>query len=279
LTIKPTPVKVTNNDLLTKKKTNLFIILSGIFLTNAIIAELIGIKIFSLEKTLGFNPANLHLLENWVLDFDLTAGVLLWPAVFITTDIINEYFGKDGVKRISLLTVALIAYSFIIVYVATQLSPANFWTGLYPEDVHGNSFDINYAFSTVYLQGARIIFASLMAFLMAQLLDVFIFQKLRKITGSKMIWLRATGSTLISQLIDSYVVLFLAFYILAPTSDQWSFTQVISVGIINYIYKFTIAIVLTPLLYVAHFWIDKYLGKNAADRMTSEASENSQGFF
>ncbi len=169
-----------DNHLLRKKKTNLFIVLAGIFLTNAIIAELIGIKIFSLEKTIGLDPANIHLLDDWILDFDLTAGVLLWPAVFITTDVINEYFGKEGVRKISLLTVALIAYSFIIVYVATQLAPADFWTGIYAEDEKGNSFDINYAFSTVYLQGTRIIFASLVAFLVGQLLDVFIFQKLRK---------------------------------------------------------------------------------------------------
>ena len=81
------------------KKTNLFIILSGIFLTNALLAELIGIKIFSLEATLGFAQAQLHLLDDWVLDFNLTAGVVLWPVVFVTTDIINEYFGKQGVKK------------------------------------------------------------------------------------------------------------------------------------------------------------------------------------
>src|SRR5688572_4076851 len=109
------------------KKSNLLLILGGIFIANAILAELVGVKIFSAEETFGFPPANLNLLGDFVLDFNLTAGVVLWPVVFITTDIINEYYGKQGVKRISYLTVALISYSFIAIYIITSLSPAQFW--------------------------------------------------------------------------------------------------------------------------------------------------------
>ena len=118
-----------------------------------------------------------------------------------------------------------------------------------------------------------------MAFLIGQLLDVFIFQKLRRMTGSKMIWLRATGSTLVSQLMDSYVVLFLAFYVLAPAETRWTIPQVLSVGVINYIYKFVVAILLTPLIYLAHYLIDKYLGKKEAHLMADEATDKSKGFF
>lgn len=262
-----------------RKKNSLFIVLSGIFLTNAIIAELIGSKIFSLESTFGYQPAGIRLLDGFVLDFNLTAGVILWPMVFLTTDIINEYFGKEGVKKISFLTVGFITYGFIVIYLATILAPAQFWLDIHQTDGNGNQFNIDYAFSTVFRQGARIIFASLVAFLIGQLLDVFVFQKLRKITGSKMIWLRATGSTLVSQLMDSYVVLFLAFYILAPQDTRWSVPQVLSVGVINYIYKFAVAILLTPLIYLAHYLIDKYLGKDEAHIMTEEAAEKSKGFF
>ncbi|MDN5199723.1 queuosine precursor transporter [Fulvivirgaceae bacterium BMA10] len=262
-----------------KKKTNLFIILSGIFLTNAIIAELIGVKIFSFETSLGFQPANIKLFGGNILDFNLTAGVVLWPVVFITTDIINEYFGKKGVRKISFLTVGLIAYGFLVIYLATLLEPAQFWLDIHKTDALGNAFNIDYAFSKIFQQGTRIIFASLVAFLVGQFLDVFIFQRLRRVTGSKMIWLRATGSTLVSQLIDSYVVLFLAFYLLAPADTRWPVAQVISVGIINYIYKFVIAIVLTPLLYVAHYFIDNYLGKTTANEMMKEAADSSRSFF
>lgn len=258
-----------NNDI-QRKKTNLFIVLCAIFLTNAIIAEIIGVKIFSMESTMGFQPAQLNLFGGFVLDFNLTAGAVIWPVVFITTDVINEYFGKKGVRKISFLTAFLIAYIFIIIYLVTKLVPASFWLDLNSTDLNGNAFDINYAFHTIFRQGLGIIIGSLTAFLIAQLLDVFIFQKLRSITGKKMIWLRATGSTLVSQLIDSFVVLGIAFYIFG----NWSMEQIISVGIINYIYKFAVAILLTPLLYVAHFFIDKYLGQKVADRMAEEAGED-----
>jgi uncharacterized integral membrane protein (TIGR00697 family) len=204
------------------------------------------------------------------LDFNLTAGVIIWPVVFITTDVINEYFGKKGVRRISFLTAMLIAYIFVVIFFVTKLPPAAFWLENNSQDPYGNSFDINYAFKTIFRQGLGIIIGSLVAFLIAQLLDVFVFQRLRRITGKKMIWLRATGSTLISQLIDSFVVLGIAFYLFG----NWSAIQVISVGIINYMYKFVIAIVLTPLLYVAHFFIDRYLGQEVADRMAEKAGED-----
>ncbi len=255
---------------LDQKKNNLFIILSGIFITNALVAEIIGVKIFSLEKTLGFTPIGDRIIPSLNIEFVLTAGVIIWPVVFITTDIINEYFGKKGVRKITLITVALVSYSFIAIYFVTKLTPADFWIDVNKTDNQGNPFNINYAFSKVYLQSAGIIVASLIAFLVSQLLDVFIFQRLRSVTGKKFIWLRATGSTLISQLIDSFVVLFIAFYLLG----NWSLAQVSQVATNNYIYKFLIAILVTPIIYLGHFLIDKYLGQEAADRMADEASED-----
>ncbi len=253
-----------------KKKTNLFIILSAIFLTNAIVAEIVGVKIFSVEATLGLKPANIRLFGDMILDFNLTAGAIIWPIVFITTDVINEYFGKKGVRKISFLTALLIGYIFFVIAMVTKLPPANFWLELNNKDPYGNAFNIDYAFNTIFRQGLGIIIGSLTAFLVSQLIDVFVFQRLRHITGKKMIWLRATGSTLVSQLIDSFVVLGIAFYIFG----NWSMEQVAAVGIINYIYKFVVAIVLTPLLYVAHFFIDRYLGQDVADKMAEEAGHD-----
>jgi queuosine precursor transporter len=256
------------------KKHALFIILAAIFLTNAILAELIGVKIFSMESTLGLEPANIRIL-GYTLDFNLTAGVMIWPVVFITTDIINEYFGKKGVKKISFIAIGCISYAFLMILIATKLDPATFWQDVNNVDADGNYFNMNFAFNKIYSQGLGIIVGSIIAFLIGQLLDVAIFQKLRKVTGEKMVWLRATGSTLISQLIDSFVVLVIAFYILAPEGSRWEFSQVISVGSINYIYKFVIAILLTPLIYLGHYLIDQYLGKEQAERIKQEAAESS----
>ena len=191
---------------LEQKKTRLFTILCGIFITNALVAEMIGVKIFSAEATLGLNPVHLNLFGN-VMDFNLTAGAVIWPVVFITSDLINEYFGRPGVKRISYLTAILIGYAFAVIFVTIRLTPAQFWLDGYSKDSSGNSFDMNYAFNTIFGQGQRIIIGSLTAFLLGQLVDAFVFHKLKQKTGNKMLWLRSTGSTIVSQMIDSIVVL------------------------------------------------------------------------
>lgn len=253
-----------------RKRNNLFLILAGIFITNALLAEIIGVKIFSAEATVGLQPAQLSIL-GFTMDFNLTAGALIWPVVFITTDLINEYFGKSGVKKISYLTAILIAYAFLIIFMAIALEPAAFWTVLKNED--GSSINMDMAFNRILGQGQRIIIGSLTAFLIGQLVDVFVFQKLRGITGGGKLWLRATGSTLVSQLVDSFVVLFIAFYGIFDTR------QIVAIGITNYIYKFAVAILLTPVIYIAHNLIDNYLGKSEAIKLTEDASKNSKGFF
>lgn len=248
-------------DIALKKKHHLFIILAGIFITNAIVAEIIGVKIFSGEALLGLPPAQISLLAGMKLDFNFSAGVVIWPIVFVVSDIINEYFGKSGVKKVSIITACLIAYTFVIIYFTTTLPPAAFWLEINKTDIDGNSLNINNAFNAIFRQGMGIMIGSIVAFFIGQLLDAHAFHWIKSITGSKKLWLRATGSTLISQLIDSYVVLFIAFYLFG----NWSFEQVISVAIINYIYKFVVAIAMTPLLYFIHFWIDSYLGKDKID--------------
>jgi queuosine precursor transporter len=261
-----------SNLTLDQKKNRLFVVLCGIFLTNALLAEMIGTKIFSAEATVGLQPAHLNIF-GFIMDFNLTAGVIIWPIVFVTTDLINEYFGKPGVKRISYLTAALIAYSFVIIFLTIELPPAQWWLEANELDPEGHTFNINYAFSKIFGQGLRIIVGSLTAFLIGQLVDVFVFQRLRHLTGSKMLWLRATGSTLVSQFVDSFVVLFIAFY------GVFTNKQILAIGLTNYLYKFAVAIALTPLIYIGHAMIDKYLGKENAKKIMEEAAGKSKGFF
>lgn len=236
-----------------KRKNKLFLILGTFFLTNAIVAEFIGAKIFSLEATLGFNPANITLFGE-TNSFNMTAGVILWPFVFIMTDIINEYFGKDGVRKLSYLTVIMLIYSFVMVRVAMGLNGADFWIG---SGSNKGIADMSSAYNSVFGAGLMIIIGSLVAFLVGQMVDAFIFTKIKDKTNNKFIWLRATGSTVVSQFIDSYVVLIIAFYI----GGTFSFKQVMAIGTINYMYKLTMSIVLLPLLYFVHGIIDRYLGK------------------
>jgi uncharacterized integral membrane protein (TIGR00697 family) len=253
------------------KPTRLFIILSGIFLTNALIAEFIGVKIFSLEQTLGLDPAQIKLFGG-TYSFNLTCGVLLWPVVFVMTDIINEYYGTKGVKFLSWMTIILICFGFLMVFGAIKTSPNDWWMGSKQEMGIPN---MAVAFNGIYGQGLGIILASMTAFMVAQLVDVFIFHKIKKLTGEKKIWLRATGSTIISQLIDSFVVLIIAFYVypklVKGQGQPWPFDQLIAICIVNYIYKFVVALIMTPVIYIVHEWIEKYLGHEKAAEMKNAA--------
>ena len=238
--------------ILEKRKNQLYLLLGFFFLTNAIIAEFIGAKIFSLEKTLGLEPAQWNVLGG-TFNFDMTAGVILWPFVFVLTDVINEYYGKEGVKKLSYITVILLIYAFIMVRVAMWLKGADFWLG---SGKLAGIQSMNNAFNSVFGQGLMIILGSLVAFLIGQIVDAFIFEQIKKVSKNKFIWLRATGSTVVSQCIDSYVVLVVAFYFGGNYSLEW----VLQVGTINYVYKLGMAIILLPLLYGLHAIIDRYLG-------------------
>lgn len=246
------------------KRTILFLVLGSFFIANAIIAEFVGVKIFSVEGTLGITPFKLDLLGS-TYSFNMTAGVLMWPMVFVMTDIINEYFGKNGVRLFSYIAAALVAYAFIAVYATIQIAPADFWL---IKQTDTGMLNMQQAFAAVFGQGLWIIIGSLVAFLVGQLVDVYTFHLIKTKTGNKALWLRSTGSTLVSQFIDSFVVLIIAFYI----GGDWPLKQVLAVGVVNYIYKFLVAIGLTPVLYLVHNVIDNYLGKDLAEKMMDEAA-------
>lgn len=242
----------------------LFVVLGAFFLTNALLANFVGVKIFSLESTLGIDPVQWSLFGvSGTLNF--TAGVLLWPVVFVMTDVINEYYGVKGVRLVSWVAVGFIAYAFFVAYLAIGLAPAPFW-------VEANRSlgvpDIQHAYAQVFGQGLWTIIGSIVAFLIGQLVDIAVFRKIRAVTGEKLIWLRATGSTAVSQFIDSFVVLYIAF-VLGP--QQWPIPQFLAVGMVNYSYKMLAAIALIPLLYLARRLIKGYLGAAEADRLKTLA--------
>ncbi len=212
--------------MLQSKKETVYIILAGIFITNAVVAELIGGKLIQVGPYL------------------MSVGILPWPIVFVTTDLINEYFGEKGVKKLSLITACLIAYTFIIIYAAMQI-PA----------VAGDGLVSDNQFNGVFGQSLWIIVGSITAFMVSQLIDVTIFHFLKNKTGNKMIWLRSTGSTVISQLFDSFIVLGIAFWMTGKmTTDVF-----IASAFTGYFVKLIIAIALTPLIYLGHSIIEKYL--------------------
>lgn len=256
------------HQILRDKSTKLFLILAGVFITNALVAEFIGGKIFSLEKTIGIETIYFSLFAEQGLSFNLTAGVLLWPIVFIMTDIINEYYGMRGVRFLSYLTVALISFSFLAAFGAIHLVPADWWVGVNAEKGIPN---MQKAYAQIFGQGMWIIVGSIVAFLIGQVLDVFVFHKIKLLTGEKKIWLRATGSTIVSQLIDSLVVIFIAFKI----GQGWSFPKVLAIALVGYSYKFVVALLITPIIYLVHYLIDRYLGAELSKEMKDAALQSS----
>ena len=246
--------------ILKDKPTKLFVIFSAFFVANALIAECIGGKIFSLEKLFGMSPLHLTIFGEKNIAISLTCGVMLWPLEFVMTDIVNEYYGPKAVRRISYTAVALIGYAFLMFYLAIKIPPADFWI---QSGVTSGVPDMPSAFTAIFGQGMWIILGSLVAFLVSQIIDVTVFHKIKKITGEKMVWLRATGSTIISQLFDSFIVLFIAFKL----GKDWSWQLVFAICLVNYAYKFIMAILLTPLIYLVEKLIENYVGHDVAKKM------------
>lgn len=249
--------------ILRDKPTKLFVALSAFFVANALIAECIGTKLFSLERTFGLTPHPFSLLGQDGLTYVLTCGVLLWPLEFVLTDVVNEFYGPKAVRRISYTAVALIGYAFLMFYFAINIpADTSFWkTSQASQGVP----DMQAAFTAIFGQGMWIIFGSLVAFFVSQLVDVTVFHRIKQATGEKNVWLRATGSTLISQLVDSFIVLGIAF------GKSWGWQRVLAVGLVNYSYKASMAIVLTPVIYFVENRIAAYFGPEMTHRMKQAA--------
>jgi uncharacterized integral membrane protein (TIGR00697 family) len=246
------------------RSARLFIVLAAFLAVNALCAEFVGVKVFALEPTLGFQTVHWDLFgQSGSLSF--TSGVLLWPFVFLMTDVINEYFGRRGVQFISWLTVGLISYGFFAAYVSISLVPAQFWVTV---NQQRGVPDMQVAFSNIFGQGMWTIAGSITAFLLGQLIDVAVFHRIRLLTGDRWIWLRATGSTLISQLIDSFVVLYIAF-VLGP--QKWPVSLFMAVAMVNYAYKVLMAFALIPLIYLVRKGIHVYLGESVAHQLQAAA--------
>jgi len=249
---------------LSSKKDKLFFTLGAFFITNAVVAEIIGGKLIVLGSADFQFTLNLGLFTTQIGPFILSVGVLPWPIVFLSTDLINEYFGKQGVRRITNIGVIMIIYTFLILFVT-----------MIPKAAEGISPVSDQSYRQVLSQSMWIIVGSITAFIVSQIVDVVVFHIFRRRTGGKYLWMRATGSTVVSQLIDSVVILGIAFYL----PGKINLSQYLGFAITNYSYKVLIAILITPLIYLGHGIIDRYLGKEAAEKMAEDAAEKSKTLF
>ncbi|MFN5148793.1 MAG: queuosine precursor transporter [Flavobacteriia bacterium] len=230
---------VSNSSGWNQRRQWLFVFLAGLFVTNAVTAELISNKLIEI-------PVTFHLGDLQMGPFVTIVGVIPWPVVFILTDLLNEFYGEKAVRRLSWITAILIAYCFIIVSIALHL-PA--------KEIPGSTLASDSEFSKVFGQAQMVIIGSIAAFLLSQLLDATLFQWIKKKTGNRFIWLRSTGSTVFSQLVDTVAVLYIGFVL----PGALTFGEFLEIAPTNYFLKLLIAVLLTPLIYLGHYLVKKYL--------------------
>ena len=227
----------------------LYVVCTAIFLTALVVAEATAGKLFTVLHL----PFTLTILGTPFNEVIMTAGVIAFPITFIITDLLNEYFGKPGIRFVTYIGMAMIMFEFGLIQVAMSVPTASI--SPVPDE----------AFNSVFGISGRIIIGSLVAYLVGQLADISLFHWLRKLTEGKHLWLRATGSTFGSQFLDTFIVLSIAFY------GVMSIQTIIAITLFNYLYKFIVAILITPLIYLAHWMIDQYLGKETAEDLIHAA--------
>lgn len=202
----------------------LYLWMCAVFLTALLIGDTIGSKLFTFAIPLGFTTLNAT----------LSVGAIWFPITFLLTDVINEFYGSAGARLVTWVGFCMAIFAFIAILCARMIPAA-------PYSPVGQA-----AFENVLGNANRIFVASLIAYLIGQLVDITIFQAAKKLTQSRHIWLRSTGSTLVSQLIDTLVVTYVAFYgKLTPALLRQTATT-------SYIVKVLFAVGLTPVIYALH---------------------------
>jgi queuosine precursor transporter len=198
------------------RKQRFFVWLSALFVAALIASDLIGGKFFR------------------VFGLDLSVGMIPFPLTFLLTDIINEFYGQEGARRATFVGLAAAIFTFAIINLAIALPTS-------PESPMAGE-----QFKAVFGWSSRLYIASLSAYTIGQLLDISVFLALRRLTGHRFLWLRATGSTLVSQAVDTLVV---NFVLLAGTK---SVDFILTVARNSYLIKVALAVSLTPLIYAGH---------------------------
>ncbi len=215
-------------------RVRLFVVLSAMFVTCLLVGDIIGGKLY--QAKLGG------------LALTISVGMIPFPVVFLLTDLLNEFYGKKATRFVTLVGFAMAWLTILILQVAVQVPWAPFtraadWGGVRPESFHN-----------IFASSTRILVSSTFAYLVAQLVDIGMFNALKKRTGNRLLWLRATGSTVVSQGIDTVVIQFLAWWGVLPVSD------IVSIIVTSYLVKVVIAVACTPLIYAGHAVVERSLG-------------------
>ena len=206
----------------------LFAVLVALFVTSLIVGDLTGGKLYDLGVELGGLPLG------------ISVGMIPFPIVFLLTDLINEFYGKKAARFVTMVGFAMALFTILVLQLAVMVP--------WPASSFQASFD------TIFASSQKILFASTIAYLTAQFIDIAIFHYVKRKLGDRLLWLRATGSTVVSQLVDTFVIGFIVW------SSQKTVPEVLGIVFTSYLAKLAIAIAATPLIYAGHALVERGLG-------------------
>jgi len=219
-----------------------YVVLTSIFVTCLIIADVIGVKLF--EIPLPFEILGRKTVEH-------TCGMLTFPITFLLGDVINEYYGPKAAKNTVYIGLAMSMLVFVVMNIAQAMPYLD-----KPFNVSKESFD------QIFGSAKVMYIASICAYFVGSLSDIWLFGVIKKATGGKLLWLRAAGSTVISQVLDSFVVSYLAFSLGKELQGQTGATlpEVLNIAATGYGLKFFLSACMIPFLYLLKEILTKQVG-------------------
>lgn len=210
----------------------IYVVLTSIFITCLLIADVIGVKLF--EINLPFEILGHKTIEH-------TCGMLTFPITFMLGDTINEYYGAKATKQTVYIGLAMSILTFFVMNVAQAMPYLDKPFNVTPE-----------SFNMIFGSAKLMYIASVTAYLIGQMTDIWLFGVIKKATKGQLLWLRATGSTVISQMLDSFVVSYVAFSLGKTLTGQTPATpeEIFNIAVTGYGLKFAMSLALTPALYL-----------------------------
>lgn len=217
--------------------------LAALFVASLLVADVLGVKLFRIPLGFSFHvpwqPEPIDAIQH-------TCGMLTFPITFLLTDLVNEFYGKRAARRLVWVGFAAGGFAFLVMNIALAM----------PHWVVGFNIEAK-SFDDVFSSSRIMYLASLSAYLVGSLSDIAIFGWLKRLTGGKRVWLRATGSTVVSQAIDSFIVTWLAFSVgrvlFQAGLPAMPMAEVLKTAATGYMLKFVIAIGLTPVIYLGRW--------------------------
>ena len=226
-----------------QKSDRLYLILTGVFVASLVSCNLIFQKFFQIDIWVPFIG---------IYTFEQSVGLLPYPVTFIVTDIVSEIYGRKKANQV--ITAGLVSSLFMLfVITIADISVATSWS-----PVDGETF------SKVFGLSGAAVFASMIAYLIAQYLDVRIFHFWKNLTKGKHLWLRNNASTMFSQFVDTFSVLFLLCFLDVIAWDRFS------ILLLNgFLFKVFFAAFDTPIIYGLTYMIRKNLGLKFGEEVPS----------